>query len=275
MKKSAFDESWTRAIVAGRFPITPMHTSPSASILDRRNFVRLFTLSSAASLIGGRLWTARLLADIGPDGEPIARIPIKISDYPALQNDLGSVQFKFTATNELYYPFTLTRSEDNMFYAVDTRCSHQGCIVDAYSATQFAMICQCHGSEYSYRGEVINGPANFDLQRYATEFDGLNTVTVLLPGLNMKINSIHVQSNTTSTIRVRLDFPTILGGRYRIQFRQDLSDAPQDVLFATSAAGTANLSQVLGTGAVRTVYADAAQPRGFFAVALVVDEFSF
>lgn len=251
-----------------------MTPSPSASILDRRNFVKLFALSSAASLIGGRLWTARLLADIGPDGEPLARIPIKISDYPALQDGLGSVQFKFTATNELYYPFTLTRSEDNVFYAVDTRCSHQGCIVDAYSASAFAMICQCHGSQYSYRGEVIRGPANFALQRYATEFDGGNTVTVLLPGLNMKIHSIQVQSNTASAIRVRLDFPTIIGGRYRVQFRQDLSDSPQDVPFSASPTGIANLTQILGTGAVRTVYADATQPRGFFAVALVVDEFS-
>ncbi|MEQ1843308.1 MAG: Rieske (2Fe-2S) protein [Verrucomicrobiales bacterium] len=230
-------------------------------------------------MIGGKLWTARLLADIGPDGEPVARIPIKITDYPALQNSLGSVQFKFTATIDLpaplYYPFTLTRSEDNQFFAVDTRCSHQGCVVDAYSESQFAMICQCHGSEYSYRGEVITGPANFDLQRYATEFDGLDTVTVLLPGLNMKINSIQVQSNTTSAVRVRLDFPAIVGGRYRIQFREDLNNAPLDAPFSATPTGAANLTQILGTGAIQTVYVDAEQPRGFFAVALVVDEFSF
>ena len=244
------------------------------SVPNRRNFIKYFALSSAASLIGGRLWTARLLADIGPDGELLARIPLRISDYPALQNDLGSVQFKFAATTDVYYPFTLTRSEDNRFYAVDTRCTHRGCIVDPYSGTDFAMTCQCHGSRYSYRGEVIRGPANLDLQQYATEFDGLDAVTVLIPGLNMKINSIHVQSNVPSTIRVRLDFPTIDGGRYRIQFRQNLSDAPQDVLFTTSANGTANLSQILGTGALQTVYADAAQPRGFFAVALVVDLYS-
>lgn len=251
-----------------------MTPSPAASILDRRNFVRLFSLSSAASLICGKLWTARLLADIGPDGEPLARIPIQISDYPALQNDLGSVQFKFTATNNVYYPFTLTRSEDNMFYAVDTRCSHQGCIVDPYSASDFAMTCQCHGSQYTYRGEVITGPANFALQRYATEFDGGNNVTVLLPGLNMKVNSIQVQSRTASAIRVRLDFPTIAGGRYRIQFRPDLGDAPQDVPFSVSATGNAKVMQILGSGAVRTVYVDALQPRGFFAVALVVDLFT-
>ncbi len=254
-------------------------TLSASALFDRRNFVKLFTLSSAASLISGKLWTARLLADIGPDGEPLARIPIKLSDYPALQSALGSVQFKFTATvnttNPLYYPFTLTRAEDDVFYAVDTRCSHQGCIVDPYLAADFRMTCQCHGSEYSYRGEVISGPANFDLQRYATEFTGGDTVTVLLPGLNMKIHSIHVQSNTTSAVRVRLDFPTIIGGRYRIRFSEDLNNAPQDAPFSTTPAGVTNLTQILGIGGTQTVYVDAAQPRGFFAVALIVDEFSF
>ena len=250
-----------------------MSLSTLALVLNRRNFVKHFALSSAASLIAGKLWTARLLADIGPDGGPIARIPIKISDYPALQTALGSVRFKFTDTTNNSYPFTVTRSEDNMFYAVDTRCSHQGCIVDAYSAPDFAMICPCHGSKYSYRGEVIRGPANFNLQQYATEFDGLDKVTVLLPGLDMRIDSIHVQSSTASTVRVRLDFPTIIGGRYRLQFRQDMNDAPQEVPFTTSPTGPANLSQIVCTGAVQSIYVDAARPQGFFSVALVVDLF--
>lgn len=249
-------------------------SSPSpASVLNRRGFVKHFALTSAASMIGGKLWTARLLADIGPNGEPVARIPIKISDYPALQDGLGSVRFKFASTTADFFPFTVTRSEDNMFYAVDTRCTHRGCIVDAYSAPDFAMICPCHGSHYSYRGEVISGPAVENLQRYVTDYDGLDTVIVFLSGLDMRINSVKVESSTPSTLRMRLDFPTIIGGRYRVQFRQDLNAAPQEVLFTISATGSADLDQILGTAPAQTVYVDAPRPQGFFSVALVVDLF--
>jgi Rieske Fe-S protein len=239
--------------------------------LDRRRFVKHFALSSAASIIGGKLWTARLLADIGPYGEPIGRIPIKLSDYPALQEEYGSVQFKFTASTESYYPFTLTRAPENQFFAVDTRCTHAGCIVDVFTTTSFSMVCQCHGSEYNYMGQVVLGPAFNDLLPYTTTFDGIDTITVFVPGLDMKINTVSVQSSTSNTIRVKLQFPTMFDGRYRIQFRQELNDLPQDLLFTTAAIGTPDLEQIIGTGQEMTVYVDAALPRGFFSVALVVD----
>lgn len=240
---------------------------------DRRRFIKHFAVSTAASMVGGKLWSARLLAEVG-HGLPNNRIHIKLSDYPALQNVYGSVRFQFMSLDGTFYPFALNRADEATFYAVDTRCTHMGCMVNAFNATEpptFSMVCDCHYSEYSIMGERITGPATGDLYRHNVSYDGLDTVTVFIPGLDMAIRSVTVQEKTAVAIRVRLDFPTLPYARYKVLFRQNLGDEPLGVLFATTPAGPATLSEVQAGGSTQTVYVDAALPRGFFSVALVVE----
>jgi Rieske Fe-S protein len=245
--------------------------SPTHSLsTDRRRFIKHFALSTAASMVGETLWKARLLADVGP-GDGVGRIVIKVSDYPALANQFGSVRFQFLGAESGTFPFALNRADETTFYAVDTRCTHAGCLVNQFEPTQFAMVCDCHGSEYSISGQVINGPAFNDLFRYNVAFDGIDKVTVFIPGLDISLRDIAVQAQTATTIRVRLDFPTALGGRYQILFRQNLDDSPFAVLFATTPTGPATQSVLDADGFPKSVYVDAALPRGFFSVALVVE----
>jgi Rieske Fe-S protein len=42
-------------------------------------------------------------------------------------------------------------------------CPHLGCIVH-WNAAEHSWDCPCHGSRFTERGKVINGPANVDLQ---------------------------------------------------------------------------------------------------------------
>jgi nitrite reductase/ring-hydroxylating ferredoxin subunit len=249
-----------------------MNLPPTFARSDRRQFIKHFALSTALSFIGGKLWTARLLADVDPS-LAVGRIAIKLSDYPVFANSFGSVRFAFADPAGGRYPFVLTRGDGDEFYAVDTRCAHMNCIVEAYSDGLTAMVCECHGSEYNYRGEVTNPPATTNLLQYVAEYDGDDTVTVFIPGIDMRIADVAVQSNNGATIRVRLKFPTIDFARYRVQFRQELADEPQDTLLSTSPAIAPNLPEVTGNGQEMTVYADAALPRGFFSVALMVDPY--
>jgi Rieske Fe-S protein len=240
---------------------------------DRRGFIKHFALSTAVSTMGGKLWTARLLADVGPYGEPVGRIVVKVSDYPALANQFGAVRFRFLGLASETFPFSLNREDETTFHAVDTRCTHAGCMVNVYDSVAFAMVCDCHGSRYDIKGEVSQGPAVNNLLRYNTHFDGVDTVTVFIPLLDMSIRSVSVQERTGSTVRVRLQFPTTQYGRYRIFFREHLEDAPVAVLFATTPAGPATSSEIDADGFPLTVYVDAALPQGFFSVALVVEEY--
>jgi Rieske Fe-S protein len=249
-----------------------MSLPPSPLRTDRRSFIRHFALSTAVSMAGGKLWTARVLADVGPLGEPFEPIIIKLTDYPALLNQNGSVRFRFMGLDGGTFPFALNRADETTFYAVDTRCTHAGCMVNAFESTRFAMVCDCHQSEYDIMGRVQAGPAVNDLIRYNVTYDGVNKVTVIVPGLDLTIRSVAVVEKTAAAVRVRLDFPTIPFGKYAIQYRQNIEDEPVGVLFATTPTGPATLSDIETNGQLQTVYVDAALPRGFFSVALVVEE---
>lgn len=52
--------------------------------------------------------------------------------------------------------------EQDEVYVVDIRCPHMGCICD-FNAVDRTWDCPCHGSRFSYRGEIIKGPAQVAL----------------------------------------------------------------------------------------------------------------
>ncbi len=56
------------------------------------------------------------------------------------------------------------RDPEGRLHAVSGRCTHLGCLV-AWNAAETTWDCPCHGSRFSYDGQVIQGPAVADLQR--------------------------------------------------------------------------------------------------------------
>jgi Rieske Fe-S protein len=251
---------------------------PPTDLVDesRRRFIRQFSLGTAASIIGGRLWTGRVLADVTPGATNVGSIKIKLSDYPALANDYGSVQFKFNNAIGTYYPFTVTRAPGDVFHAVDTHCNHENCVVSPYDENNGNMTCSCHGSQFSINGALLQGPATASLACYYTAYNSsTEVVTVEIPGLLTKINTVSIQSTTATTIRLRLQFPSLNNTFiYRVMYQQTLTDAPVFVMFSNTAAGAAIQNQVAGNGLVRSVYVDASGTTGFFSIALIVSPYT-
>jgi cytochrome b6-f complex iron-sulfur subunit len=64
------------------------------------------------------------------------------------------------------------------YSAVSTRCMHQGCQVEP-AADRLA--CPCHGSEYTFTGEVLRGPTERPLLRYQVTADAMHVYIHLPP----------------------------------------------------------------------------------------------
>jgi len=62
----------------------------------------------------------------------------------------------------------IARQGDDL-YALSLVCTHLGCTVNV---TTKDLICPCHGSIFSHRGEVSKGPADRPLERLAVKDDG-------------------------------------------------------------------------------------------------------
>lgn len=71
-----------------------------------------------------------------------------------------------------HHTYGMYRDVDEQVYIVDITCPHLGCTL-SFNAVDKTWDCPCHGSRFSYTGEIIKGPATIQLHRYG---DGLNPI---------------------------------------------------------------------------------------------------
>jgi Rieske Fe-S protein len=62
--------------------------------------------------------------------------------------------------------FGAYRDENNIIHFVDAECTHLGCMIK-WNNDEKSWDCPCHGSRFTYEGEVLNGPANKPLPYYS------------------------------------------------------------------------------------------------------------
>lgn len=240
--------------------------------MNRRRFVQMFALATAAS----GAWRGELLGAVQPAAAGAAgRIRISIDDFPTLRNEFSSIRL---SVNPLlpggepfpdgdFYPILINRGERDLFYALDSACRHAGCVVPIYDESLGGIFCVCHGSGYAIDGTVIQGPATESLRRFEITFDGVNTLTIEIPGLGYEVAARRVEGN-----RVRLAFPTHLNVSYEVYFRPsfDAGGGWQPVSFASSPDGPLDQSQLSGSGDPVVVFAARSAAMGFYAVRMVV-----
>ncbi len=87
--------------------------------------------------------------------------------------DLGADDFALVDVPSLNFPVYVHRHGPGEYTAVLTRCMHRGCTVEP---TDGRLVCPCHGSEYTARGEILKGPTQRALIAYRVTSEGEHLV---------------------------------------------------------------------------------------------------
>ena len=188
-------ESWTRE----RFPIESIEYRWSGQVLepkdtmafigrnprDKRKNILIATGDSGNGMTHGTL-AGMLLTDLilgkknrwsslynpsrrmkkkSKDSGEEEYNPSKIEAREALENarnlqsGSGMVAEIKKAEPQAYY-----KDSTGRLHKYSAVCTHLGCTV-GWNESEKSFDCACHGSRFSYRGKVINGPANDDLEK--------------------------------------------------------------------------------------------------------------
>jgi len=241
----------------------------------RRHFVKTVSFGTAAATIMGRPWRATLLAEIQPTPDPtFGLLRIKLSDYPPLMQEFGSVRLGVTPLEDpftpsgLFYPIVINRGFGTQFYALNSACRHAGCVVPPYDESEGLIRCGCHGSTYSIDGSVVGGPSVSSLFTYPVSFDGNDTLTIEVPSLGYKVTASAIQGGDAP--RIKLDFPSLAFVEYELRFGSSLRDEWTLVPFSLTSDGPADQFSLIGDDLPATMFADRTTPTGFFSVSIKI-----
>lgn len=253
-------------------------------LFSRRKFLKTVTLLTATSSLAGRTWTNTVVAQLLPKGGVLR---VKLSDFPALQADFGSVRIGTSEVKQAgtpdapnctkplntipeLYPIIINRAPGNQFHALNSACTHAACAVAKLTGgATGSMLCSGHGSRFRINGTVINGPANFPLTSYAVQFDGTDTLKITLPDIFFEFSTLGVVPSNTN--KFGLNFLASTNVNYEVQFRDSLASVPTVVPFSTTPTGT-NRTSISGIDDYVTVYVERQTTNGFYQVAMRVSE---
>jgi Rieske Fe-S protein len=262
---------------AAGFPVDQPRPPNLFMSLPRRQFIKYVTFGTATSMIAGKLWQREVLAFCEPGPGEIVKdgvFKVRVSDYPALSQNFGSVRLGINPVlgdypDGTFYPFLINRDDFGNFHVLDSECRHESCVVPVFDSVQLGMRCPCHNSFYGIDGEVLEGPTTQALHRYAFEFDGNDTLTIRVPCWGFDVKAAVLPSPSA---RLRLDFTAFQNSTYEISFRENLHSPWTLAAFATTPAGPANQTSLTTFAGPVSVYLDRATATGFYAVGVKLSE---
>jgi Rieske Fe-S protein len=132
------------------------------------------------------MWTDILAAEIKPLTVPSAStLRLNLPDFPALLSESGSVRLTMNplkggppsgpVPDGQFFPVIINRAANDVFYALNSRCTHQGCVVPTLDASTSRMICPCHGPRMPSMGNGMFRPPD-RTDALHRQFDGQDTV---------------------------------------------------------------------------------------------------
>ena len=132
--------------------------------IDRRGFIRQMEV-----LAGGVMCGALPLLASACAARARYLTPTVLGDrlgVPATSADVAGGLLVEDPRSDL--PIYLRRTAPGAYTAVSTKCGHRGCQVEPAADR---MACPCHGSEYTFTGDILQGPTERPLRRFRVTAD--------------------------------------------------------------------------------------------------------
>ena len=117
------------------------------------------SVGAASSLLSSCSATRYIPGQLGKDGLIVSSDEFKVVQ----RGNTTHRSFVIVRNDALQYPICIYRINDNEYYALWMRCTHQG--TELQASGDF-LQCPAHGSEFSNRGRVTNGPADNSLRTF-------------------------------------------------------------------------------------------------------------
>lgn len=137
--------------------------------MRRRDFVRRLPLVTAG--IASGVSTASVTACAGAPYVVPRLTPTGLVVPASVLDERGEA---FLQAPGMERPVYVRRDESGRAVALLASCTHRGCQPEPLGDR---LVCPCHGSEFSFDGSVLEGPAEAPLTRYeVSEADGVLTV---------------------------------------------------------------------------------------------------
>lgn len=116
----------------------------------KAQFKDLVTYNSrvVAELVKGKLRVGELFVDLDADME--------IGQSKVIETLAGT--------------YGAYKDQDGVVHILDITCTHLGCEL-RFNQSETTWDCPCHGSRFSYQGEIINGPAHHNLRHDKNKID--------------------------------------------------------------------------------------------------------
>lgn len=200
-------------------------------------------------------WRPMRVAAQAQDGFGTGSLRLRVADYPALQQDFGSVRLgtsdQFGAFPAgLYYPVIINRAAGGIFHALSSRCPHEGCTVNALDPEAHKLVCPCHFSEFQIDGSYVTGPANGPLTRYKTTLAG-EFLLIEIPDLPFTLS---FERGALRKDRIAIEFLAFSEITYEVHFRAALNAVPVPLNFSLTETGEFNQTALGGSDDLVRIY---------------------
>lgn len=132
--------------------------------MDRRDFIKnsctaCLSATVLASIFSSCQPTKYIGGVLGKDGLTVSKDEFVIKD----RNKIEYRSFIIVRNEKLQYPICVYRFNENEYKALWMRCTHQG---TELQASGDRLQCPAHGSEFTNKGMVSNGPADKNLRSF-------------------------------------------------------------------------------------------------------------